>query len=144
MGMTSQRLTDVEILDYYDGILTAVAKCRECRCAVIFSVMAWEPYAELRVYGVADISEDEVNRLLKDGPVEGSSSQRDVPESFDLLLEGVLQRHEPGMLVVAADLTREILGVREFVGNAGFPSPLDCMSEAKLAEYLKYFGMGAG
>ncbi len=54
---TGTWLQNIIILDWYDGIMTMVCRCKVCRKPKLISVISWQPdVSSIRVFGVADLT----------------------------------------------------------------------------------------
>ncbi len=71
------RLIPVEIIDWYDGIVTAVGQISSMPGLFILSLLAWDQTAKRRVYLLAPIGDGELMRVRSPG-IEWSAMKQEI------------------------------------------------------------------
>lgn len=140
VGPTGGVFSKMVVLDYYDGIVTAVARCLECKSAFLVTVVAWEPSRhKTRVYALAEISEKEYSGVLQVLEAAKDAQNAEATAVFEGGVAALLKTPRPPVILLAADdLDRSILAACGPQTAIKIIDPLNCVSEARLNECLAY------
>lgn len=103
------KLSNVTVIDWYDGVISAVLDAGEAFTPHLCLALAWSPDYEVRVYGLIPLLRDtaeRIRRAVREAPSD------DVPwDEIDAWIAEVIAAHDGQVVVFAAEsIGNDLLG----------------------------------
>lgn len=105
------------MLGWYDGVTSAMARCRRCVRHYHVEMVAWDDEHEVRVYGFREVSRESYERVIEAQALAASHAE-EIRERADVIAlcvrDALATSFERILYVAAIDLAIEVIAAQLF------------------------------